>query len=178
MSLYLYMLLVFDHITSIYHIHLKHRSYVSLIYHFFLLDPNRMFLHPNAAADWLTTILPGFFLPIISIFRNWTYSLFYTLANMWGSVVVSLLFWGFANDITTVDEAKKYYPLFGLMANVALIFSGQYVKYVSGLRTGLPLGADVWGNSLNLLMAAVVGGGAVIMGLMAFMQSQVRVLFI
>lgn len=93
---------------------------------------------------------------------------------MWGSVVVSLLFWGFANDITTVDEAKKYYPLFGLMANVALIFSGQYVKYVSGLRTGLPLGADVWGNSLKLLMAAVVGGGAVIMGLMAFMQSQVR----
>jgi len=138
-----------------------------------LIYPNRMFLHPNAAADWLTTILPGFFLPIISIFRNWTYSLFYTLANMWGSVVVSLLFWGFANDITTVDEAKKYYPLFGLMANVALIFSGQYVKYVSGLRTGLPLGADVWGNSLNLLMAAVVGGGAVIMGLMAFMQSQV-----
>ena len=28
----------------------------------------------------------------------------------------------------------RYYPLFGLMANVALIFSGQYVKYVSGLR--------------------------------------------
>ena len=26
------------------------------------------------------------------------------------------------------------------MANVALIFSGQYVKYVSGLRAGLPAG--------------------------------------
>ena len=26
------------------------------------------------------------------------------------------------------------------MANVALIFSGQYVKYVSGLRSGLPIG--------------------------------------
>lgn len=26
------------------------------------------------------------------------------------------------------------------MANVALIFSGQYVKYVSGLRSGLPVG--------------------------------------
>lgn len=34
----------------------------------------------------------------------------------------------------------RYYPLFGLMANVALIFSGQYVKYVSGLRSGLPTG--------------------------------------
>jgi ATP:ADP antiporter, AAA family len=54
--------------------------------------------------------------------------------------VVSLLFWGFANEITTVEEAKTYYPLFGLMANVALIFSGQYVKYVSGLRTTLAPG--------------------------------------
>ena len=66
--------------------------------------------------------------------QNWTYSLFYLLANMWGSVVVSLMFWGFANETTTVDEAKKYYPLFGLGANVALIFSGLFVRYVSGLR--------------------------------------------
>ena len=104
------------------------------------------------------------------------------MAELWGSVVVSLLFWGFANEVTLplrtltltavtltptnpyhpnpchptpypcnpcppeslppyplppyplppapeqvtkVDEAKKYYPLFGLGANVALIFSGQ-----------------------------------------------------
>lgn len=56
---------------------------------------------------------------------NWTYAVFYTMAELWGSVVASLLFWGFANEVTTVDEAKKYYPLFGLGANVALIFSGQ-----------------------------------------------------
>lgn len=135
-----------------------------------VIYPNKDLLHPNAAADWLATVLPAFFLPLIAIFRNWTYALFYTLANMWGSVVVSLLFWGFSNEITTVAEAKKYYPLFGLMANVALIFSGQYVKYVSSLRSGLPVGADPWGHSLKLLMSAVVGGGAVVIGLMAYMQ--------
>jgi len=37
----------------------------------------------------------------------------------------------------------RYYPLFGLMANVALIFSGQYVKYVSGLRASLPAGTSI-----------------------------------
>jgi len=135
-----------------------------------IIYPMRDLLHPNAAADWLSAALPPFFLPLIAIFRNWTYALFYTLANMWGSVVVSLLFWGFANEITTVDEAKKYYPLFGLMANVALIFSGQYVKYVSSLRSGLPAGADYWGHSLKLLMGAVVAGGAVVVGIMAYMQ--------
>ncbi len=63
--------------------------------------------------------------PLISIFRNWTYALFYTMAELWGSVVVSVLFWGFANEVTTSKEAKRYYPFFGLGANVALIFSGQ-----------------------------------------------------
>ena len=34
-------------------------------------------------------------------------------------------------QIVTVDEAKQFYPLFGLGANVALIFSGRAVKYFS-----------------------------------------------
>ena len=36
-------------------------------------------------------------------------------------------------QITTVDEAKQFYPLFGLGANVALIFSGRAVKYFSNV---------------------------------------------
>jgi len=100
-----------------------------------VIYPMRDALHPHALADWLQTVLPGAFYPLISILRNWTYAVFYTLAQLWGSVVLSLLFWGFANEVTSVPEAKKYYPLFGLLANVALIFSGQYVKLVSDLRS-------------------------------------------
>jgi AAA family ATP:ADP antiporter len=62
-----------------------------------------------------------------------------------------------------------------MMANIALIFSGQYVKYVSSLRTGLPTGTDAWGHSLKLLMGAVLAGGGVVLGLMAYMQSFVRI---
>lgn len=62
--------------------------------------------------------------------------MFYLMAELWGSVVLSLLFWGFANDINTVDEAKSYYPLFGLVANLALILSGQYVRWTSVIRAG------------------------------------------
>ncbi len=54
--------------------------------------------------------------------------------------------------ITTTKEAKKYYPLFGLGANVALIFSGQYVRFVSAFRASLPADVDKWGVSLKLLM--------------------------
>ena len=34
-----------------------------------VIYPNRLFLHPNTAADLLATFLPGLFLPFISIFR-------------------------------------------------------------------------------------------------------------
>lgn len=91
-------------------------------------------------------------------------------------MVASLLFWGFANEVTTVDEAKKYYPLFGLGANVALIFSGQYVRFVSALRRSwVPTagGLDPWGQSLRYLMSAVVVSGAAILGLFRFIQTRV-----
>ncbi len=66
---------------------------------------------------------------------------------------------------------NRYYAIFGMMANVALIFSGQYVKYVSSLRAGLPEGTDYWGHSLKLLMGAVLTGGGIVMALMAYMQN-------
>lgn len=38
----------------------------------------------------------------IAILRNWTYCLFYVMAELWGSVVVSVLFWGFANQVSVL----------------------------------------------------------------------------
>lgn len=68
-------------------------------------------------------------------------------------------------QITTVDEAKKFYPLFGLGANVALIFSGRTVKYFSQMRQTLGPGVDGWAISLKAMMSIVVGMGFAICGL-------------
>ena len=135
-----------------------------------IIYPMRNFLHPTQFAAFLTSVLPAGFAAPIAVMQNWTYSLFYLLANMWGSVVVSLLFWGFANEVTTVTEAKKYYPLFGLFANVALVFSGQFVRYVSQLHTSLPVGVDPWGVALKLLMTSVVVLGGVIAGCFRYLN--------
>ncbi|KAJ8535972.1 hypothetical protein K7X08_034373 [Anisodus acutangulus] len=109
----------------------------------FVLYPLSNYFHPTALADQLLNILGPRFLGPIAILRIWSFCLFYVMAELWGSVVISVLFWGFANQITTVDEAKKFYPLFGLGANVALIFSGRTVKYFSNLRQSLGPGVDV-----------------------------------
>lgn len=73
-----------------------------------IIYPNNGFLHPHALVDKIANILPPGFSAPLAIVRNWSFAMFYVLAEMWGSVVVSLLFWGFANEVTTVDEAKKY----------------------------------------------------------------------
>lgn len=139
----------------------------------FLIYPNIGVLHPVAFCASLASKLPAGFEAPIAILKNWTFALFYTLAELWGSVVVSLLFWGFANEVTSVEEAKKYYPLFGLGANVALIFSGQYVRYVSDIRSRLPPGVDGWAVSLRYLMGMIAVGGVIIIGCYYYMQRKV-----
>lgn len=135
-----------------------------------VIFPNVGALHPHAFVDKIAAQLPVGFAAPLAIVRNWSFAVFYVMAEMWGSVVASLLFWGFANEVTTVDEAKKYYPLFGLGANVALIFSGQYVRFVSGMRANLPPGVDPWGVSLRYLMGAVVASGGCLLAIFTYMQ--------
>ena len=55
-------------------------------------------------------------------------------------------------------------------ANVALIFSGQYVKWVSKMRGRLAPGLDPWTVSLKYLMGAVVASGGVLIATYSYMQ--------
>uniref|UniRef100_A0A1D1Y500 ADP,ATP carrier protein n=1 Tax=Anthurium amnicola TaxID=1678845 RepID=A0A1D1Y500_9ARAE len=131
----------------------------------FALYPLSNVIHPTVLADKLLEVLGPRFLGPVAILRIWTFCLFYVMAELWGSVVISVLFWGFANQTTTVDEAKQFYPLFGLGANIALIFSGRTVKYFSNLRKNLGPGVDGWAISLKGMMSIVVLLGLVICGI-------------
>eukprot|EP00798_Chlamydomonas_sp_ICE-L_P010156 gene10156-8060_t len=139
----------------------------------FLMYPLREALHPTKFCEDLLLSAGQQFAGPIAILRNWTFCLFYVMAELWGSVVVSVLFWGFANQITTVEEASQFYPLFGLGANVALIFSGQAVTYFSRMRANLPAGVDGWGMSLRGLMSMVAIGGLIIIAVYYVMQRKI-----
>lgn len=130
-----------------------------------VLYPNRDVLHPTAFCDNLQAYLPEGFSGLVAIIRNWTFSLFYIMAELWGSVALSLLFWGFANDTTRPSETKRFYGVFGLGANFAMIFSGPLIIYFSNIRDKLPPGADAWGASLNYLIGTVILSAFVIMGI-------------
>jgi len=130
-----------------------------------VLYPAKDALHPYALADRMQAALPSGFMGMVAVFRNWMFSIFYILAELWGSVVLSLLFWGFANDITKVKEAKRFYALFLTGANVALLVSGPTIRYFANLpkKLALTAGVDPWGITINKLMFLVVILGAVIM---------------
>ncbi len=135
--------------------------------------PYRDFFHPNELADKLQAILPQGFNGMIAMFRNWTFSLFYVMAELWGSVAISLLFWGFANDITKISESKRFYTLFGLGANVAMLFSGPAIIYFSKMQSKLPAGVDAWGGTINYMVGMVCISGLIIMGIYRWINRNV-----
>lgn len=97
----------------------------------FYMVPNAEILHPS--ASYISDL--AFEYPNIKWFifiaGKWTYALFYIFAELWGSVMLSLLFWQFANKITTSDEAKRFYPMFGLIANISLMLVGIILGRIS-----------------------------------------------
>ena len=57
-----------------------------------LIYPNRSFLHHHRLVDNLANHLPAGFSAPLAIVSNWSFALFYVMAEMWGSLVTSLLF--------------------------------------------------------------------------------------
>ncbi len=121
-----------------------------------IIYPNVDVLHPNLeTVNALQDSFPRIRF-LFSVWGVWTYSLFYVLSELWGSIMVSLLFWQFANEIVRSKEAGRFYPVFVLIGNAALILSGNAMSYLSQLRESLPAEVDAWGVSLNYLMSMVV----------------------
>eukprot|EP00586_Coscinodiscus_wailesii_P022317 CAMPEP_0172509322 /NCGR_PEP_ID=MMETSP1066-20121228/219320_1 /TAXON_ID=671091 /ORGANISM="Coscinodiscus wailesii, Strain CCMP2513" /LENGTH=537 /DNA_ID=CAMNT_0013287743 /DNA_START=326 /DNA_END=1939 /DNA_ORIENTATION=- len=92
---------------------------------------------------------------IARIITNWTSALYYVVAEIYSSVSVGLLFWQFANDVVTVHQAKRFYPLFAQMSAAAPVLSGQYaVRFASR--------APDFAASLRRLTVAIAFAGVMV----------------
>lgn len=63
--------------------------------------------------------------------ENWTISLFYIMSELCGTVMLTLLFWQFANDLYSIKEAKKTYALFGLLGQFGVVVAGTIQSFIS-----------------------------------------------
>lgn len=46
------------------------------------------------------------------VYRDWMHALCFTCIELYGQVVIFLIFWGVANDLCGKEEAKGFYPIF------------------------------------------------------------------
>lgn len=138
----------------------------------FILYPARNVLHPNEFADYLQTILPVGFKGVIAMFRNWTFTSFYVMSELWSNIILALIFWGFANQITRLGEAKRFYGLFGIGTNISGVAAGNMTAYFSRhvYNPNLPFGDDAWGQSLVILLSFVIVAGILAMFLFRWMN--------
>ena len=102
----------------------------------FVLYPNIDVLSPHASADWLLEQLGQQNAHWVAIYRNWIQSIFFVVAELWGSIVIFLLFWGFVNHICNFNEAKRCYSMFIAGGDLAQMFTGPLVCYFTGKFLG------------------------------------------
>lgn len=142
----------------------------------FILYPNRDVLHPNDLADKLETVLPLGLKGWISMFRNWTFTGFYVMSELWASIILSVIFWGFANEVTRLGEASRFYSVFGIASNVATTFAGQTAIFLSEshFSTEWIFGVrESWEETQLILISVVVFNGLLTMGIFRWMNKRV-----
>jgi len=139
----------------------------------FIIYPSKEFLHPSLeSVNALRESCPNVKW-FISLYGVWSYVIFFILSELWGVVVIALLFWQFANEITRTNEAKRFYSFFGLIGNLALITAGVIVEWLAGIQSDIPPEQDVWGMSLTFIMVAIVVVGVGILGVYWWMNRYV-----
>jgi ATP:ADP antiporter, AAA family len=139
-----------------------------------VLYPNRDSLHPVAFADYLQTMLPKGASGLVAIIRNWTFTTFYVMAEMWSTMIMTVLFWGFANDVTSVKDAKRFYGLIGVGTNLSGVAAAFLVKYLSNhiFNPSLPFGKSSWDQSFTMINFIIVGASLASMALYWWLNRQ------
>lgn len=96
--------------------------YILFVYVFY---PAQDYYHPS--QEFIDALLQNY--PhlqwSIRLFGKWSYTLVYIFAELWGVVVINLMFWQFANHIVDTSQARRFYPMFGLIGNMGLILAGN-----------------------------------------------------
>ena len=118
----------------------------------FLIYPQAASLHPSPARIQELIHKYPEVENVILAYGIWTSSLYYLLADLWGTFVLTFLFWALANQTFTTQESKLAYPLLFIFPSLGLVLGGILITY------------DVSGNLQNIVdrCGYVLVGGAIL----------------
>jgi len=140
-----------------------------------VLFPLRDLLHPHQFADNLESIFPIGLKGFVALIRNWTYTVFYVMAELWGTTIMTVLFWGFANEILNVKTAKRFYVLIMIGGNLSAIGAGAAATTISSFASkwNTITTADPWQHSLLLLSGIVIVNGALVIAIFRWLHKNI-----
>lgn len=98
-----------------------------LVFAYFIY-PNQDTFHLSVAEVSALKIAHPHIKWLFPVVGYWGFSLFYIFSEMWSGVVINLLFWQFANQITTVEQSKRFYMLYSMFNGLGTILSGLFVS--------------------------------------------------
>lgn len=147
------------------------------------LYPLRESLHPHQTARLLAELFPSCKW-LIAMIENWVLTLFYVMAELWSTIVLQVLFWGFANEVTRISEARRFYSVFSIGSNLAAFLAGAVTvmflaEDLMSAFFGAPsmASADLteasWQSSLNMLVTVIIISGLATMAIFWWMNRNV-----
>ncbi len=125
----------------------------------FVIFPLNERAHLHSFADFLQEKLPMGMWGMVAMLRYWSFTLYYVMSELWGAAILSVSFWAFVNEITKISEAKRFYSLIALSANLAAIASGFFGIFLSRNANkilGSSYGGDKWHQALVLITLSVL----------------------
>lgn len=96
---------------------------------FAILYPFREALQAHALADYLQSRLPTSFATPIEVFRHWMLSFFYVGCELWKTLVLLVLFWGFVNASSDLGAARRIYGPLTVAGSLAAVLAGRITVF-------------------------------------------------
>lgn len=124
----------------------------------FVIYPFRESLELTGLASSMEAVLPAGAKGFIAMVRHWSFTFFYVMCELWSSIVVTVLFWGFANEITKVKDARRWYSLLSVVASSSAVIAGVMGRFFSNLEynPNLPFGTNAWEQTIVEVVIAVL----------------------
>ncbi|WP_067515676.1 Npt1/Npt2 family nucleotide transporter [Endozoicomonas ascidiicola] len=126
-----------------------------------LIYPNLDAFAPATFTQWLSPYVPDHLQFITGMIYYWPLTLFFALAEIWGSAVICILFWTSVNDLHNSRSAARHYPILTMVGSSASIISGPLLYYCAS--KGLSSENAGWQGSLTTLSVLFVIFGLMIL---------------
>lgn len=91
------------------------------------------------------------------VINNWPCSLFYACSELWTTIMLSVSTWEVTNHITTIEQSKRFYPLYGAFRGCGLMIASVAASYFSTIH-------ESWGMTLNISILSLVISASVLSG--------------